>query len=140
VRVEASPGLRATVLVPDVELSTETARGLLPATVPHPDAAFTAGRAALLVEAVSRRPDLLLEATEDRLHQGYRAAAMPATARLVAALREQGWAAVVSGAGPTVLVLSAAGRGPAGARLRDLAGTGWRVLEPGLATAGATVG
>jgi homoserine kinase len=140
VRVEASPGLRATVLVPDVELSTETARGLLPATVPHPDAAFTAGRAALLVEAVSRRPGLLLEATEDRLHQGYRAAAMPATARLVAALREQGWAAVVSGAGPTVLVLSAADRGPDAASLRDLAGTGWRVLEPGLAPGGATVG
>jgi len=140
VRVEPSPDLRATVLVPDVELSTETARGLLPATVPHGDAAFTAGRAALLVEAVSRRPDLLLEATEDRLHQGYRAPAMPATAELVATLRAQGWAAVVSGAGPSVLVLSATGRGPGPAALRDLAGSGWRVLEPGLAPGGATVG
>jgi homoserine kinase len=78
---------------------------MLPASVPHRDAAFTAGRAALLVEALGRRPDLLHAATEDRLHQGQRAAAMPATAELVAALRAQGAAAVVSGAGPAVLVL-----------------------------------
>ena len=139
VRIEPSPELRATVLVPDVELSTETARGLLPATVPHVDAAYTAGRAALLVEAVSRRPDLLLEATEDRLHQAYRAPAMPATAELVARLRARGWAAVVSGAGPTVLVLSARDRQPDAESLRGQAGPGWRVLDLGLAPAGATV-
>ena len=139
VRVAPSPDLRASVLVPDVELSTETARGLLPASVPHGDAALTAGRAALLVEALSRRPDLLLDATEDRLHQSYRAPAMPATAGLVTALRAQGWAAVVSGAGPSVLVLSSVGRGPDPEALRRLAGPGWRVLEPGLAPAGATV-
>jgi homoserine kinase len=139
VRIEPSPDLRAIVLVPDVELSTETARGLLPATVPHVDAAYTAGRAALLVEAVSRRPDLLLEATEDRLHQTYRAPAMPATAELVALLRARGWAAVVSGAGPTVLVLSARDRQPGPESLRGPAGPGWRVLDPGLAPVGAIV-
>ena len=139
VRVEPSSRLHATVLVPDVELSTETARGLLPASVAHADAAFTAGRAALLVEAVSRRTDLLLEATEDRLHQRYRSLAMPATAELVAALRAQGWAAGVSGAGPSVLVLSPVGARPDVDALSDLAGSGWRVLEPGLAPAGAVV-
>jgi homoserine kinase len=140
VRVQPAPDLHATVLVPDGELSTETARGLLPASVPHVDAAYTAGRAALLVEAVSRRPDLLLEATEDRLHQAYRAPAMPATADLVTALRAQGWAAVVSGAGPTVLVLSASDRLADPETLRAVAGPRWQVLEPGLAAAGATVG
>ena len=78
---------------------------MLPASVPHRDAAFTAGRAALLVEALGRRPELLLAATEDRLHQAQRAAAMPGTAELIAALRADGAAAVVSGAGPAVLVL-----------------------------------
>lgn len=139
VRVEPSPDLCATVLVPDLELSTETARGLLPGSVPHVDAAFTAGRAALLVEAMSRRPDLLLDASEDRLHQSYRAPAMPESAALVAALRARGWAAVVSGAGPTVLVLSASGGDPGAEALRVLAGPAWRVLRPGIAAAGATV-
>ncbi len=139
VRIEPSPELGATVLLPDIELSTETARGLLPAAVPHVDAAYTAGRAALLVEAVSRRPDLLLEATEDRLHQPYRAPAMPATAELVALLRARGWAAVVSGAGPTVLVLSARDRRPDAESLRGLAGPGWRVLDLALAPVGAAV-
>jgi homoserine kinase len=89
--------------------------------------------------AGARRPDLLLDATEDRLHQSYRAPAMAATAALVSALRAQGWAAVVSGAGPSVLVLARADRVPDVDRLRQLAGSGWRVLEPGLAPTGAAV-
>ena len=52
--------------------------------------------------------DALVAATEDRLHQPYRAAGTPATADLVQQLRGQGFAAVVSGAGPTVLVLARA--------------------------------
>ena len=84
---------------------TETARGLLPRTVPHVDAAANAGRAALLVEALTRRPELLLAATEDRLHQEYRAPAMPESVALVNRLRADGVPAVISGAGPTVLAL-----------------------------------
>ena len=133
-RAEPVPGLRAVVFVPTEALSTHTARGLLPATVPHADAAHSAGRAALLVHALTRRPDLLLEATEDRLHQGYRAAAMPGTARLVADLRDRGVAAVVSGAGPSVLALATAGLGdlPAAAQ-------GWQVLELSVDGRGARV-
>lgn len=141
VRVDPSPDVRAVVLVPEVELSTQTARGMLPETVPHRDAAHSAGRAALLVEAVSRRPDLLLPATEDRLHQHYRAAAMPATAGLIARLRGRGLAAVVSGAGPSVLVLApVADRALSGlADLSDPSGLppGWRALELDLSTTGA---
>jgi homoserine kinase len=102
------PDVRATVLVPSARLATSRARGVLPAHVPHADAAFNAGRAALLVEALTRRPDLLLDATDDRLHQAYRADVMPSSFELVQALRARGLAATVSGAGPTVLVLSAA--------------------------------
>ena len=94
------------VFIPATEVLTETARGLLPRTVPLADAAANAGRAALLVEALTRRPELLLPATEDRLHQDYRAAAMPDSAALVAALRSEGVPAVISGAGPTVLALT----------------------------------
>lgn len=100
------PDVVPVAVVPSVHLSTRTARGVLPATVPHVDAAFQASRAALLVEALGRRPDLLLPATQDRLHQQYRRSVMPDSLALVDALRAAGVAAVVSGAGPTVLALA----------------------------------
>jgi homoserine kinase len=106
VRLEPHAELCAVAYVPAEAVATSVARGLLPAHVPHADAARNAGRAALLVEALTRRPDLLLAATEDCLHQGYRGPAMPATLELVEALRRDGVAAVVSGAGPTVLALT----------------------------------
>lgn len=99
------PDVRAVAFVPAGRLSTEQARGLLPAELPHADAAADAGRAALLVHAMAVDPSLLFEATADWLHQRYRAAAMPASAELVGSLRSMGFAAVISGAGPTVLVL-----------------------------------
>ena len=73
--------------------------------MPHADAAANAGRSALLVAAFTTDPGLLLAATEDRLHQDYRAPVMPETATLVAALRAEGIPATVSGAGPSVLAL-----------------------------------
>jgi homoserine kinase len=109
VRTEPAPGIAAVVFVPPTAVSTAHARGLLPDTVPHADAARNAARAALLVQALSGRADLLLAATEDRLHQDYRAPAMPGSAALVRVLRAEGVAAVVSGAGPAVLALVPAG-------------------------------
>jgi len=135
VRLDPRPEVRATVLVPEVQLSTETARGLLPATVPHADAALTAGRAALLVAALTAVPavtGVLLAATEDRLHQAQRGPVMPATAALVTRLRAMGRAAVVSGAGPTVLVLDEGEPAPLEAP------PGWRVLSLAVAEHGAT--
>ena len=106
-RLDVAPEVAPVLLVPPAVLSTEVARGLLPAQVPHRDAAFTAARAALLVHALTRDPDRLFDATEERLHQAQRAAAMPASADLLARLRDAGFAAVVSGAGPSLLVLTA---------------------------------
>lgn len=108
-RLTVHPGIRAVVAVPEVKSSTAATRGLLPAEVPHLDAAFTAGRAALAVHALTRDPSVLLAATADKLHQRYRAPAYPATARLVDELRAAGVAAAVSGAGPTVLALTTDG-------------------------------
>lgn len=104
-RLVPDPGVRPVLYVPDTALSTDVARGLLPETVPHADAAANSGRAALLVAALTDRPELLPAATEDRLHQRYRAPAMPVSAGLVERLRADGLAAVISGAGPTVLAL-----------------------------------
>jgi homoserine kinase len=105
------PGVSPTVYVPQTHGFTAAARHALPKEVPHADASFNAGRSALLVHALTAEPSLLLEATEDRLHQDYRAAGMPETAALVKRLREHGIAAVVSGAGPTVLALEADDQG-----------------------------
>lgn len=109
-RLEPHADLRAIVLIPAEESSTKQTRGLLPAHVPHADAAFGVGRAALAVQAVTDRPELLLPATEDRLHQDYREPAWPATMRVVRELRAAGLAATVSGAGPTVFALVAGGQ------------------------------
>jgi homoserine kinase len=104
-RLDVSPRVRPVALVPDARLSTERARGLLPEMVPHADAAANSARAALLIAALTAAPELLLDATEDRLHQSYRAPAMPESLDLIERLRGKGVAAVVSGAGPTVLAL-----------------------------------
>jgi len=130
------PDVVPVLLVPEHRCATSTARGVLPAKVPHPDAAFTAGRAALLVQALCHRPELLFAATEERLHQQYRSDVMPSTWQLVQDLRAAGQAAVISGAGPSILVLERAQDGDRGARGREeilSAGCGWSVLTPGIA-------
>lgn len=106
VNAPVDPRVTTVAYVPTEPVSTKVARGLLPATVPHADAASNAGRAALLVAALAARPECLLTATEDKLHQDYRESAMPESLALVRALRADGFPAVVSGAGPTVLVLT----------------------------------
>lgn len=137
------PALRAVALVPGVSVLTEHARGVLPAEVAHRDAAANSGRAALLVHALAGDLDVLVPATRDWLHQDQRAPLMPAADRLRRSLRGAGFAALVSGAGPTVLVLVPVERvedvrtwlaGPLGAEAA--AGCGVRVLRPG---AGARV-
>lgn len=98
-------GVSPLVLVPDFTMSTELARSLQPKQVPYEDAVFNLSRSSLLVAALTQSPELLFEATEDRLHQDYRGEAMPRTRDLIRKLREAGHAAVVSGAGPSILVL-----------------------------------
>jgi homoserine kinase len=106
VRAPVDSRVVAAAFVPPDPLSTEVARGLLPETVPHAEAAADAGRAALLVAALGGAPQHLLTATRDFLHQEQRRPAMPESLALVDRLRSDGLAAVVSGAGPTVLVLA----------------------------------
>jgi homoserine kinase len=105
VAIKVDPKIKALVFVPEAHLATSKARKLLPETIPHQDAVLNASRAALLVHAIQSRPDLLLEATEDLLHQNYRAEAMPKSMALVTKLRAAGVPAMISGAGPSVLVL-----------------------------------
>ncbi|MGI9161502.1 MAG: homoserine kinase [Mycobacterium sp.] len=106
-RLSLHPDIRIFAAIPQVRSSTAEARVLLPAQVSHTDARFNLSRAALLVVALTERPDLLMQATEDVLHQPQRAASMPASAELMQLMRHCGVPAVLSGAGPSVLALTA---------------------------------
>ena len=146
-RADVVSSIVPVVAVPDYELSTETARGLLPASVGHHAAAMNSGRAALLIHALTARPELLLPGTEDYLHQSYRAEAMRPSAELIGALRSAGYAAVVSGAGPTVLVLANGGNEASGVvefieafTAGDTPGVTWRVMTLAVDIEGARVG
>ncbi len=115
-RLDVHPLLRVVVFTAPEPLSTGLARGLLPTVVGHDEAAANAARAALLVVALTSCPEHLLAATEDRLHQEFRRVAMPQSMSLVDDLRAAGHAAVVSGAGPSVLLLGSASVPVDGAR------------------------
>ncbi|MFM9015378.1 MAG: homoserine kinase [Candidatus Nanopelagicus sp.] len=105
VSLKVDDRIKALLLIPANQLATTKARKLLPENIPHQDAVLNSSRSALLVHALAERPDLLFTATEDLLHQRYRESAMPKTIALVEKLRGAGLAAVVSGAGPSVMVL-----------------------------------
>jgi homoserine kinase len=142
VRLEPHPGIVPVVCVPAVPVPTTAARQALPATVSHPDAAANAGRSALLVAALTQRPDLLFDATEDRLHQPYRAPLMPAAADLIGRLRAAGIAAVLSGAGPTVIALTVRDVIPGPREVDSIvsqAGNEWHVSPLDVDTQGATI-
>jgi homoserine kinase len=139
-RLQPAEEITPVAIIAPAPVSTKLARGLMPARVPHSDAARNAGRAALLIAALTTRPEVLLDATEDRLHQDYRAPAMPATHELVSRLRAAGLPAVVSGAGPSVLALLTSGQGRD--RLDSIVketGIQWRVSPLDVERQGASV-
>ncbi len=133
VRLSPHPDLRAVLFTTDRTCATHTARAALPDLVPHADAAANAARAGLLVHAITADPDLLFAATEDRLHQPYRASVMPESAALLDRLRGAGVAAVLSGAGPSVLALGRDLPEP-----ESLGGSGFRARAVPVSVVGAT--
>lgn len=108
VHLNVDPRIQAMAYIPAKALATSKARKMLPDAIPFADAVRNTTNAALMSHALTTRPDLLLVATEDFLHQSYRADAMPDSYALVQKLRAAGIAAFISGAGPTVLALHTA--------------------------------
>jgi homoserine kinase len=126
--LQPNPSLRPVLLVPEEErVPTADARRVLPLEVPLSDAAHNVGRAALAVVALTDRPELLVEALEDRLHQARRLLLAPASRALFQDLRDAGLAVCVAGAGPSLLAFETDA-----ARVPEL-GPGWRVLRPRIA-------
>ncbi|HHW50725.1 MAG TPA: homoserine kinase [Pseudoclavibacter sp.] len=141
VRVPVHPDILPLVLVPDYTSSTREARRLVPDVFPRADVVHNLSRVALLVEALTRSPGMLLDATEDVLHQPYREPVMRPSAALVAQLRDAGHAAVISGAGPSVLVLctSEQERARVAAVAQQHPSTRWERLMLAIDHKGATV-
>lgn len=108
VRNYPAPELRCLLVIPDYHVSTEAARGVLPATVPLADAVFNAQRMGLWIDALNRRDwTLLAEAGNDRLHQPYRESLVPGMRELIdGALTHGASFASLSGSGPTMLALA----------------------------------
>jgi homoserine kinase len=105
IQIPVDPRIRAMAFIPSTSLATKKARTLLPASIPFADAQRNSTNTALLMHALTIRPDLLFSATQDFLHQSYRSEAMPASFTLMTKLRAAGVAAFISGAGPTVMAL-----------------------------------
>jgi homoserine kinase len=135
-RMDLHPDVRVLVLVPAKQLSTAKARSVLPTHVRHSDAALNSARAALLVQALTAHPEHLLAGTREWLHQEARRESFGGSMELVDRLRAAGHAAVISGAGPSVLVLSTEG---AAGGVEALVDDAWDVLSPGVPMTGAQV-
>ncbi|MDK6493410.1 homoserine kinase [Corynebacterium sp. HMSC05C01] len=127
VRIPVDESIKAVALVPDFHASTNAVRKVLPSHVTHTDARFNVSRTAVMTAALQHHPHLLFEGTRDRLHQPYRADVLPVTAEWVNRLRNRGYAAYLSGAGPTALVLITEPIEPA--LLDDARAAGLRVIE-----------
>ena len=136
VHLRVHPDVEPVVFVPEAQLSTAKARSVLPQQVRLADAAANSARAALLTHALESAPEHLLSATRDWLHQEARRPSYAASMALVDALRAEGHAAAVSGAGPSVLVLTVREHVDL---VRALAGPGWWVLAPGIPGHGVRV-
>jgi homoserine kinase len=136
--IEVDPRISALAFVPATELSTSKARKMLPESIPHQDAVRNSINTAVLVQALQHRPDLLLGATEDYLHQSYRSDAMPQSFALMTKLRKAGVAAFISGAGPTVLVLHT-GADAEAAELERAAGEKFQMIPLGISRTGVSV-
>jgi homoserine kinase len=130
--------IRAIAFIPSTAVATSKARKMLPETIPHRDAARNSANSALLVHALTLRPDLLFRATQDFLHQSYRSEAMPASFALLTKLRAAGVAAFISGAGPTVLALHTGNESDV-AELIRAAGTKFEAKSLEIARSGATI-
>jgi len=138
INFEVDPRIGALAFVPSTEFSTSKARKMLPESIPHSEAVKNSSNVAVLVQALQSRPDLLLGATEDFLHQSYRKDAMPHSFALMTKLRKAGVAAFISGAGPAVMVLHTGGESEA-AELQRAAGDKFQMMSLGISRTGVSL-
>jgi homoserine kinase len=137
-RFEPARSLRPVVCIPQTRLATSAARALVPTQVPLPTAIASIRRSTLVVAGLSGAASWDPSAMTDDLHEPPRLAAMPASRALIEAARADGHGACLSGAGPSVLVVTSAEDDAVG-RIRELAGHAWTVVGSAWNRTGALV-
>ena len=107
-KAKVSPRLKFIAAIPKLETSTQTARSLLPSTVPFQDAVTNLRNASRITAAfLQQRYEEATGAFLDRLHQPYRASLVPGLEDAIAQAERSGAiGAFLSGAGPTVMALA----------------------------------
>ncbi len=103
------PEVVPVLAIPEFELSTAQARAVLPRQVPYGDAVANLGALGCLLQGLQQgAPELLRAGLQDRLHQPYRRGLIPGYDQVEqAALAAGAYGVVISGAGPTLLALTA---------------------------------
>lgn len=107
IRTDIDERLIFNALVPPFPLETVKARAILPDCIDFRDAAFNAGRAAMVAAAfLSRDYERLDDACRDRLHEPFRSPLIEGFQEVAEAARSSGAIAVfLSGAGPTIMAI-----------------------------------
>jgi homoserine kinase len=107
-RVAVKPDLSFVTLIPDLKLSTEVARGLLPKEVPFRHAVENAQRTARIAAAFCTGDYAALRGMfVDHLHQPFRQVLIPGFSSILSAAREAGaLGSFLSGAGSTLMALT----------------------------------
>ena len=108
-KIEWPEDWKLTVLIPDYELDTKIARSVLPEAISIPDAAFNVRKCSMLIDSVYRKDaEAMKKCLTDKLHQPYRERLIKGFPELkeLLANKDDILGCVISGAGPTILVIS----------------------------------
>ena len=129
-------------LIPEFDLPTHKARGVLPTEVPRSDAIYNISHGAMVLKALELGDEKLLRnAMQDRLHQPYRKKMITDYEKIEALVRTTGAAFCLSGAGPTLLCIT---QDPSleeklAAKLPTITEANWQVLPLHVEFEGARV-
>jgi len=120
-KLDIPRGLKVVVVIPEITVSTQKARKVLPQNVPFFDAVFDLSRVAMLVSSLIKgKWECLALATEDRLHQPYRKALLPGMDEVFDSARRAGARGVfLSGAGSGIAALVDQNEGKIGRAMRE---------------------
>jgi homoserine kinase len=107
IKIVPDSRLEVLVVIPEFELKTEKARGILPEQLAMKDAVFNVGHSSVLVAAFcTGNLEMIPLAMKDALHQPYRAPLIPGMDTILQEATGRGaLGAALSGAGPTLLTL-----------------------------------
>lgn len=142
INLQPTTDIAPIVLVAKEKFRTGAARKVVPNELSRADAVANAASTAALVAILtgSAGIELLMQATEDRMHEPFRLPLMPASQKVHGKLRAAGIATTMSGAGPSLISMVPAGDLDQHAETaREIAPEGWKILTPGWDRAGATV-